>query len=64
MTPFLRSPHDDGSRETVAQFLERIGFEPIVLHEQANRGMTLVEKLTVYRDAGFAVVLLTPDDVG
>jgi CAP12/Pycsar effector protein, TIR domain len=61
---FIVHGHDDGSRETVARFLERIGFEPIILHKQANRGMTVVEKLTAYGDVGFAVVLLTPDDVG
>ncbi|WP_292135436.1 nucleotide-binding protein [Brevundimonas sp.] len=51
-------------RETLARFLEFIGLVPIILHEQASKGMTIPEKLTAYSSVGFAVVLLTPDDVG
>lgn len=36
----------------------------MILHEQATQGRTLVEKLEHYSDVDFAVVLLTPDDVG
>jgi predicted nucleotide-binding protein len=61
---FVVHGHDDGPREAVARFLERIGFEPIILHEQANRGRTIIEKVEAHGDAGFAVVLLTPDDEG
>jgi predicted nucleotide-binding protein len=41
-----------------------IDFEPIILHEQANRGRTVIEKVVDHGDVGFAVVLLTPDDEG
>ncbi|QPI73859.1 nucleotide-binding protein [Sphingobium sp. Cam5-1] len=61
---FVVHGHDDGARETVARFIERIGFEAIILHEQANRGRTVIEKVEAHGDVGFAVVLLTPDDVG
>ena len=33
---FIVHGHDDGAREAVARFLEKIGFQPIILHEQAN----------------------------
>lgn len=33
---FIVHGHDDGARETVARFLERIGLEAIILHEQAK----------------------------
>jgi predicted nucleotide-binding protein len=56
--------HDEGAREAVARFLERIGFEAIILHEQANQGRTVIEKIEAHGDVGFAVVLLTPDDIG
>ena len=56
--------HDDGRREAVARFLERIGFEPLILHEQPNQGRTIVEKFEAHADVNFAVVLLTPDDLG
>ncbi|MGQ5266204.1 TIR domain-containing protein, partial [Xanthomonas arboricola] len=57
---FIVHGHDDGARETVARFLERIGLEAIILHEQANQGRTIIEKVVAHSDVGFAVVLLTP----
>jgi predicted nucleotide-binding protein len=61
---FVVHGHDAEARETVARFLERLKFETIILHEQANRGRTIIEKFEVHADVGFAVVLLTPDDLG
>lgn len=61
---FVVHGHDEGARESVARFLERIGFEAIILHEQANRGRTIIEKIEAHSNVGFAVVLLTPDDYG
>jgi len=61
---FIVHGHDGESRETVARFLGNIGFEPVILNEQANRGRTIIEKVEANVDVGFAVVLLTPDDVG
>jgi predicted nucleotide-binding protein len=61
---FIVHGHDSGVREAVARFLERIGFEAIILHERANQGRTVIEKVEAHGDAGFAVVLLTPDDEG
>jgi predicted nucleotide-binding protein len=61
---FIVHGHDDAPRETVARFLANVGLDPVILHEQANRGMTIAEKLEANANVGFAVVLLTPDDVG
>jgi predicted nucleotide-binding protein len=37
----------------------------VILHEQANAGRTIIEKFEDHGgEVGFAVVLLTPDDVG
>lgn len=70
-TPLLQSKkvfivhgHDNEAKEKAARFLERIGLEPVILHEQANSGRTIIEKFEAHADVGFAVVLLTPDDVG
>ncbi|NTW88534.1 MAG: nucleotide-binding protein, partial [Desulfobulbaceae bacterium] len=38
--------------------------EVIILHEQPNVGQTIIEKFERYADVAFAVVLLTPDDIG
>lgn len=61
---FVVHGHDEGARETVARFLKSMDFEPVILHEQANQGGTVIEKFEANSDVGFAVVLLTPDDLG
>ncbi|HEU4556628.1 MAG TPA: nucleotide-binding protein [Longimicrobium sp.] len=61
---FVVHGHDEAARESVARFLERLGLEAVILHEQVTGGRTIVEKLEHYADVGFAVVLLTPDDIG
>jgi predicted nucleotide-binding protein len=61
---FVVHGREEGPREAVARFLERLGFRPIILHEQANQGMTVIEKVEANSDVGFAVIILTPDDVG
>lgn len=61
---FIVHGHDEAPREAVARFLAQINFEPIILHEQVNKGRTLIEKFESNSDVGFVVVLLTPDDLG
>lgn len=61
---FIVHGHDEGPREAVARYLERLGLEPVILHEQANKGRTVIEKVEANSDVSFAVVLLTPDDEG
>jgi predicted nucleotide-binding protein len=61
---FIVHGHDEAAREGVARFLEKLDLEPIILHEQPSGGRTVIEKLEHHADVAFAVVLLTPDDVG
>lgn len=61
---FIVHGHDDAALQSVARFIERIGLEAIILSEQANQGKTIIEKIEANSNVGFAVVLLTPDDVG
>ncbi|RXK87871.1 hypothetical protein EST62_05910 [Chlorobaculum sp. 24CR] len=61
---FVVHGHDNEAKETVARFIERLSLVPVILHEQPNSGRTVIEKFEVFSDVGFAVVLLTPDDVG
>lgn len=61
---FVVHGHDEAVREAVARFISRLGLTPVILHEQASQGRTIVEKLEHHGDTGYAVVLLTPDDVG
>lgn len=61
---FVVHGHDEAARESTARFLEKLGTQPIILHEQPNEGRTIIEKLEHNAQVAFAVVLLTPDDVG
>ena len=62
---FIVHGHDDEAKETVTRFVENFGIEATILHEQANRGQTIPEKFEEHAgEAGFAIILLTPDDVG
>jgi predicted nucleotide-binding protein len=61
---FVVHGHDEGARESTARFLEQLGLQAVVLHEQANSGRTIIEKLEASGDVDYALILLTPDDVG
>lgn len=61
---FVIHGHDRAAQETTARFLEKLGLEPVILHEQSNEGRTIIEKFEDHADVRFAVVLLTPDDTG
>lgn len=62
---FVVHGHDNELKEAVARFLEKQGFEAVILHEQANGGRTIIEKLEqITADVKFAVLLYTADDEG
>ncbi len=61
---FLVHGHDEAVKQAVARVLDRLELEPIILHEQPDKGRTIMEKFEDYADVGFAVVLITGDDVG
>jgi predicted nucleotide-binding protein len=60
---FIVHGHDSAAKEATARFLTALDFEPIILHERANGGRTVIEKFEEFSDVAFAVVLLTPDDL-
>jgi predicted nucleotide-binding protein len=60
---FIVHGHDDALKLTVARTIEKLGFEPIILHEKPNMGRTIIEKFTDYANVGFAIILLSPDDI-
>jgi len=62
---FIVHGHDAAPRAEVARFIEKLGFQAIILHERPNKGRTLIMKFREEADGvGFAVVLMTPDDLG
>lgn len=61
---FIVHGHDNAAKQAVARFVEKIGFEAIILHEQASSGNTIIEKIEANSNVGFAIVLYTPCDLG
>ena len=62
---FIVHGHDHASRDTVADFVGNWGFTPTVLDKQPSRSRTIIEKFEQCAgEANFAIVLMTPDDVG
>ncbi len=61
---FIVHGHDDGLKNEVARLIEKQNIEPIILHEQASGGKTIIEKIESNTDVGFGIVLYTPCDVG
>lgn len=61
---FIVHGHDDLAKIETARFIEKLGFEPIILHEQASSGKTIIEKIESYSNVGFGIILYTPCDLG
>jgi predicted nucleotide-binding protein len=62
---FIVHGHDSQAKTQVARLIERAGLNAVILHEQPNAGRTIIEKFEAHGGAaGFAVIVLTPDDVG
>ena len=61
---FIVHGHDGEAKQAVARFIEKLGLEAIILHEQANSGKTIIEKIEANSNVGFGIVLYTPCDLG
>lgn len=62
---FIVHGHDEEMKQTVARTVEKLDLKPIILHEEANGGKTIIEKFEAHsNDVSFAIVLLSPDDQG
>lgn len=65
---FIVYGHDTAARDQLELILRRMKLEPIILGHLQAAGDTIIEKLERYvgehGNAGFACILLTPDDEG
>jgi predicted nucleotide-binding protein len=62
---FIVHGRDNEAKQEASRFIEKLGLEAIILHEQASVGMTIIEKIERYsNDADFALVLYTACDHG
>lgn len=61
---FIVHGRDNETKLEVARYLEQLSLTPIILHEQVNRGKTIIEKIEEYTDVNYGIVLYTPCDIG
>jgi predicted nucleotide-binding protein len=61
---FIIHGHNEELKKEVAETIKSFSLIPIILHERPNKGRTIIEKLEEEGSkVGFAVALLTPDDI-
>lgn len=60
---FVVHGHDEVAKTNLEVFLLEIGLEPVVLHRQADEGLTVIEKFEKHSEVGYAFILLTPDEI-
>lgn len=61
---FIVHGHDEQMKQETARAIEKLGLNAIILHEKSSLGKTIIEKLEHYSDAAFAIILMSPDDLG
>lgn len=62
---FIVHGRDNEAKQEVSRYIESLGIDVIILHEQASSGMTIIEKIEHYsNEADFALVLYTACDLG
>lgn len=61
---FLVHGTDCDTKEMVLDFLNELGLQLIIMSELAAAGKTIVEEIQKRDDVKYAIVLLTPDEVG
>jgi predicted nucleotide-binding protein len=61
---FIVHGHNEAILAQAARFIQQLGLTAIILHEQANRGKTIIEKIEEYSTVNFCIILLTGDDIG
>lgn len=61
---FVVHGRDEVAKTSLEIFLREVGLDPIVLHRQADEGLTIIEKFEKHSDVSYAFILLTPDEIG
>lgn len=60
---FIVHGHNDEMKISVARTIEKLKLKAIILHEQPSKGKTIIEKFTENSEVGFAIILLSADDI-
>ncbi|NLE06220.1 MAG: nucleotide-binding protein [Crenarchaeota archaeon] len=61
---FVVSGSDSEMKQAITSTLRKLGLIPVIMQEQPSQGKKIIEQFAEYKDIGFAVVLLSPDDFG
>ncbi len=61
---FISHGHDDVAKKDVTRFVEALNFRPVVLSDLSQPGHTVIELLEACSNVGYAIIVLSPDDVG
>lgn len=60
---FIVHGHDRTMKSEAEAFCYAMGLEPIILHRQPDKGLTLLEKFEANSDVCYALILISPDDI-
>ena len=60
---FIVHGQNEEMKQSAARTVEKLGLNPIILHEQPNKGRTIIEKFTDNSDVLYAIVILSADDI-
>lgn len=62
---FIVHGRNETLKKAVADFVKELGLIPVILHEQPNKGKTIIEKFEEYSArVAYAIIILSPDDIG
>ncbi|MDE0423236.1 MAG: nucleotide-binding protein [Candidatus Poribacteria bacterium] len=62
---FIVHGHNEAAKHKIARFVTDLDLTATILDEQPSKGQTIIDKFEEHaEEAGFAIVLLTADDVG
>ena len=61
---FIVHGHNEEAKREAEQHVRHLGLNPIILHDQPNKGRTIIEKFEGHSEVAFAIILMTPDDLG
>lgn len=61
---FVAHGHNLKARDAVVEFLKAGGLHAVVLQEESGATQTIIEKFEEHSRVQFAIILMTPDDVG
>lgn len=60
---FIVHKQRDAMKDSISRFINLLELKPIVLNEQVDSGKTFIEKFLHYSNVGYAIILITPEEI-